>query len=263
MVVRVRDGGTYEIPRRLVSFGALVALLPFWGFGVAYLYERGFAEALQIDHGQIAITSGAVAAASLQFLRGAVVIVLVMATATFGFERLQFRSREVMYLYLVGEALVVAAGAYVIANGLSLESTVTAAVALLVAAPLLALIIYASGPGEGFMARTRTAIDNPEGASILTPVFRLIGSGYFPIAVAAVVLAASAYWLGRHDARTQTSFQTLASDRRLVVLRVYGDRLVAARVLSGGRLASRRLVFRVGEEPADAFIRSKVGPLHP
>jgi hypothetical protein len=132
-----------------------------------------------------------------------------------------------------------------------------------VATALVFLAIYSAGPGKGFWAHTRVAIDEPEGPTLITPIFRLIASGYFPIVVAAIVLPVSAYWLGGTDARNQETFQTLASEPGKVVLRFYGDKLVASSVGEDGTLGRSRIVLRVGEPPADEFVRSDIGPLRP
>jgi hypothetical protein len=210
------------------------------------------------------VTSGTIAAASLRLLVGvAVVLSIFFATVNFGVEQVRFRSREAMYVYMVVEAFIIGAVAFVFAHGLTLRNAAIAAVFVLIATGLVVLAIYSAGPGEGFWAHTRVAIDEPEGPTLITPLFRLIGSGYFPIVVAAIVLPLSAYWFGGADARNQETFATLASEPRTVVLRFYGDALVAARVAEDGTLGQSRRVLRMGEPPADEFVRSDIGPLRP
>jgi hypothetical protein len=254
----------FIVPRRFLTFAVLLALAPVAGYFVAYLYELGYARFFEIDEAQIAVTAGTIADASLRVLLGvAVVVGIFNASVNFGLERIRFRSREVMYVYMVVEALVIGAVAWVYAHELTLRNAALAVAFVLVAIVLVLLAIYSAGPGENFWARTRVAIDEPEGPTLITPVFRLIGSGYFPIVVAAVVLPLTAYWLGGTDARKQETFATLASEPRTVVLRFYGDALVAARVAEDGTLGQSRLVLRIGEQPADEFVRSDIGPLRP
>jgi hypothetical protein len=45
---------TITLPRRFVGAAVVVALLPVLGFGMAYLYERGYAHALGIDPRSVA-----------------------------------------------------------------------------------------------------------------------------------------------------------------------------------------------------------------
>jgi hypothetical protein len=253
----------FVVPRRFLTFAVLLALVPVAGYFVAYMYELGYAQFFEIDEAQIAVTSGAIAAASLRLLLGvALVLGIFNATVNFGLERTRFRSREVMYVYTLAEAFIIGAVAFGFAQ-MTLRSAAIAVAFVLVATVLVVLAIYSSGPGEGFWARTRVAIDEPEGPTLISPVFRLIGSGYFPIVVAAIVLPLYAYWLGGADARNQDTFVTLASEPRTVVLRFYGDTLVASRVAEDGTLGRSRLVLRLGERPADEFVQSDIGPLRP
>ena len=236
-------------PRRLISVGIIVALLPAFGFFLAYLYEFGVTSIYQIERENIEISVADVAATVLRYGFFVGLIATVVSTANFGFKR-TFPSRRRMRLYVLIEFTVLLLVVYISTRGLNMPNPLFAVLTVVVFSVYLSFV-YVMGEAPA----------SPQDPTHI--LARFVDSGYFPIVAAFVVLCAASYWRGLGDAERQESFMVSTVDPSIVVLREYGDRLVAARLIGKNVVdSSSRIYLRAGDVGAKEFERRKLGRLH-
>lgn len=253
-----KENEPITLPRRFVAVGVLAVVLPAWAVLLTYLYERGYADVFGIDKSFIDVTTGSIVATGLHFLKWLALASVIVEFVGFGLSRVQFRSRDLMYVYMLFEALLLGALLYwaawdfstsALGKGLAYAAGLTIVLASVMA--LFRLLGRHEGPDEPSLGRA---------------IELLIDSGYFPVVAAAVILAFAANWAGTADATRQQYFQVIRGDPSVVVLRRYGDRVVTARLI-GHRMidATSRGVLILGQNGASKFERRKLGRLrvHP
>jgi hypothetical protein len=154
-----------------------------------------------------------------------------------------------MHLWVFAELGVMLLATYVIVRGFALPRD---PLALVLAGLFVALFIGV------FLERWETGQPTPALA-----IVKLIDSGYFSIVAAVLVVSAGSFWKGMSDAETRERFLVSQRDSSIVVLRQYGDRIVAGRIVKGENVVDSevRIYLRAGDAGASEFVERKLGRL--
>ena len=151
-----------------------------------------------------------------------------------------------MHLYVLFEFGAVLLFVYLFARGFKAPNALFASVLV-----VLFLVFVAAV----WLERVETGQPTPALALV-----RLIESG-FPVVAAFVILSAASYWKGLGNAEQKEWFLVSRPDQSVVVLRQYGERLVAGRLTGdGGNVVdpSVRIYLRSGDAGAREFERKKL-----
>jgi hypothetical protein len=202
--------------------------------------------------GDIDVSATAVAAATLRFTVFGGFIVMIVSSANFGERVVAFRTRRGMHRYAVGEAIFLLGLAYFVTGGWEKRPHLLRTSLIVVLLVAIFVLVFLEGHEE-----SSDRAPSPGRALV-----KLIESGYFPLIVAVIVLSFASYWQGSGDAATRTSFFVSKRDPTIVVLRQYGDRYVAARLLKKNVVdETSRIVIHAGDAAASEFVKRKLGRL--
>lgn len=222
-------GNAQEVGKHSFLTGTvLVAATSSFAYGIAFVYEKGFCDFFSIPTSLIAVDITTVLVAAATLLGGAFTL-LIYASAIFTFlsgvpkpiSRSLRRLSPLLVLVLVYLALMKPAGT---------ELLVVVVVTVLFLGLEFLFPLIAQTKTKGYMAKLNA---QDEVDSKVNTLFDWLAK-VFGASILLILLLPMVFFLagisGEARAKFQEEYYVLESDPGLVVLKIYGDRLVCARL---------------------------------
>lgn len=247
---------------RRISGGVLIGSAPFVGYLVAFLYEAGYARVFEVPFEVIGVSVTNVFI-SIFALIGVAAFLGLTAQVPRGFLTWGVRSES----YLRDPVAL---------RSLKLEPLVYPFLVLFAISlydwhftPWVAILVFLSWPVYLFLwplmrqrsvagyrekLRAQDAVEEKDEGSWNRWITSLIRRGLFAPLSAAIIVVVGAFYAGTFNAIREKDFLSSAKDPSLVIVRIYGDTVVARKISTKNprRLTADLFVWKIGEQPLQA-----------
>jgi hypothetical protein len=242
--------------------GIVIAGIPAAGYWLAYLYERGYSSYFGIPVSYIRVDVGTVIGATLGML-GILGFVYIFVNIIY---ILFPRNLNKVVCNLLLRLLFVTALTLGFVISIPSRDSQKFFFAMWLVFVFLEIIwpLFAQRKTKGYLSKIEAQQNLDETADTLTNRAASMFPKTFAVAFLLFLLSEAAYWTGSASARLETEFWQPAGDRSLVVVRHYGDVLIAARYYRSTKtLTGEILILPTNENRALRLDLVNVGPLVP
>lgn len=261
------DSEKQNKPRFRITEGILLALAPAFSYLLAFYYEKGFTQYFKIPTKFIQI--GLIEVLILTSIGLTIVILFVVLLANFNLLFLNFRFEEI-HPMIRPRLLAILPGVMIFVIFFSLfgqarwQYWITwLLVAIGIAAIYFVLPLFTQRKVSGYtnklMAQEELDESNP---GIYTIIGRRYGWGFILLVCFVILSTIIAQNAGLAEAVKQKDFLVLGTSPEMVVLRIYGDKMITAPFdRKTQEVQSRFVIKKVGEDDNLVISPEEIGPL--
>lgn len=245
----------------LISDAIIIAVATLFGYTLAYMYEFGYAKATGIPNYLIDVSISKILIACFAiFIPALALLNIFYGWYRRGVEADKSSWKVLLLRYWPMAALATAACLIFRFKWAEVAPYLIFAISMAITTQLFAF--YKAAKRSPHPKNLEQNLNNKSSTPLIDPLIKEFGVGAFWLAIAIAILFSIAYMTGRAEYLFQKQYLVPKSQKSLVLLRVYGDKIILRGINREDLSFTNEIQIRkIGDQNTLSFEKEQLGPL--